>query len=103
GRIDRYGQKSEAVVINNLITTGTIDADIYERCLLRIGIFQQAIGGCEEILGRITREITNIAENFTLTQEEQAARLQQIADNEIRAIQEKNKLEEDQSKFFGIS
>lgn len=103
GRIDRYGQKSETVVINNFITTGTIDADIYERCLLRIGIFQQAIGGGEEILGRITREITNIAENFTLTQEEQSARLQQLADNEIRAIQEKNKLEEDQSKFFGIS
>ena len=103
GRIDRYGQKSETVVINNLITTGTIDADIYERCLLRIGIFQQAIGGGEEILGRITREITNIAEDFTLTQEEQTARLQQLADNEIRAIREKNRLEEDQSKFFGIS
>lgn len=103
GRIDRYGQKSESVVINNFITTGTIDADIYERCLLRIGIFQQAIGGGEEILGRITREITNIAEDFTLTQEEQATRLQQLADNEIRAIQENNRLEEDQSKFFGIS
>ena len=30
GRIDRYGQKSEVVVINNLITPDTVDADIYE-------------------------------------------------------------------------
>src|SRR5205807_4427262 len=47
GRIDRYGQKSEKVLIYNFITPGTVDADIYERCLLRIGIFNQALGGSE--------------------------------------------------------
>ncbi|WP_198328182.1 SNF2-related protein [Methylovulum psychrotolerans] len=103
GRIDRYGQKSPSVVIYNFITPGTVDAEIYDRCLLRIGIFQQALGGSEEILGRLTQEIKNIAENFELTAEEQAARLQQLSDNEIRAIQEQAKLEEEQSKLFGLS
>jgi hypothetical protein len=103
GRIDRYGQKSESVVIYNFITPGTVDAEIYERCLLRIGIFQQALGGSEEILGRLTQEIKNIAENFELTAEEQAKRLQQLSDNEIRAIQEQAKLEEEQSKLFGLN
>ncbi len=102
GRIDRYGQKSESVVIYNFITPGTVDAEIYERCLLRIGIFQQALGGSEEILGRLTQEIKNIAENFELTAEEQAKRLQQLSDNEIRAIQEQARLEEEQSKLFGL-
>lgn len=37
GRIDRNGQKSETVAIFNLITPGTVDAEIYERCLVRIG------------------------------------------------------------------
>ena len=64
GRIDRKGQKSESVAIINLITPGTVDADIYERCLVRIGVFNNALGGSEEILGEITREIRNIAENF---------------------------------------
>ena len=38
GRIDRYGQRSESVAIVNLVTPGTVDADIYERCLMRIGV-----------------------------------------------------------------
>ncbi len=45
GRIDRNGQKSESVSIFNLITPDTVDADIYFRCLTRIGVFQRAIGG----------------------------------------------------------
>jgi ATP-dependent helicase HepA len=103
GRIDRYGQKSETIAIYNFITPGTVDAEIYERCLLRIGVFRQALGGGEEILGRLTREIHEIAENLTLSPEEQSARLQQLADNEIRIIQEQAKLEEEQAKLFGLS
>src|SRR5258708_5928367 len=103
GRIDRYGQKSETVAIYNLITPGTVDAEIYERCLVRIGIFQQAVGGSEEILGRITQELREVAENLTLTQAEIQTRLQQIADNEIRLIQEQTALEEQQRDLFGIS
>lgn len=102
GRIDRYGQKSETVAIYNLITPGTVDADIYERCLLRIGIFRQAVGGSEEILGKITHELREVAENLTLTREEIQIRLQQIADNDIRLIQEQAALEERQKDLFGI-
>jgi ATP-dependent helicase HepA len=103
GRIDRYGQRSETVAIFNFITPGTVDAEIYERCLLRIGVFRQALGGSEEILGNLTREIRGIAENLQLTLEEQARRLQQLADNEIRVVQEKMLLEEQQATLFGLS
>lgn len=103
GRIDRYGQRSESVAIFNFITPGTVDAEIYERCLLRIGVFRQALGGSEEILGNLTREIRGIAENLQLTLEEQARRLQQLADNEIRVVQEQMLLEEQQATLFGLS
>ncbi len=102
GRIDRNGQQSETVAIVNLITPGTVDADIYERCLVRIGVFNSALGSSEEILGEITREIKNIAENYSLTEDERSAKLQQLADNKIRLIQEQDQLEQKQMELFGI-
>jgi ATP-dependent helicase HepA len=102
GRIDRNGQKSESVAIVNLITPGTVDADIYERCLVRIGVFNNALGASEEILGEITREIKNIAENYELSEDERKRKLQQLADNKIRLIQEQEDLEQKQADLFGI-
>ena len=102
GRIDRNGQKSESIAIFNLITPGTVDADIYERCLRRIGVFESALGGSEEILGEITKEIRNIAENFHLSESERQAKLQQLADNKIRLMQEQDQMEHDQLELFGI-
>jgi len=103
GRIDRYGQKSEAIAIVNFITPGTVDADIYQRCLWRIGVFQHAVGGSEEILGAITQELRDIAESFTLTPEERARQLQQLADNGIRQVREEQELESKQSELFGLN
>ena len=102
GRIDRYGQQSESVAIKNFITPGTVDAEIYDRCLWRIGVFQHAIGGNEEILGAITRELHDIAESFTLNAEDRANQLRQIADNRIRQLREEEELESKQSELFGL-
>lgn len=102
GRIDRNGQKSEAVVIVNMITEGTIEQEIYDRCLTRIGIFESSIGDCEEILGELTQEIENISHSFVLTKEERAEKIQQMTDNKIRMIQESEKLENEQYNLLGI-
>lgn len=103
GRIDRYGQQSETVVIVNVVTPGTVDADIYERCLWRIGVFQHAVGGSEEILGEITQELHDVADSFNLSATERAQRLQQLSDNGIRQIREEQELESKQSELFGLS
>ena len=103
GRIDRYGQQSETVAIVNFVTPGTVDADIYERCLWRIGVFQHAVGGSEEILGTITQELHDIDESFNLSPAERSQRLQQLADNGIRQIREEQELESKQSELFGLN
>ncbi len=102
GRIDRNGQTSESVSIYNMITDGTVDADIYERCMLRIGVFNTSIGDSEEILGDAINEIQMIANDFSLTDEERGEKLQQMADNKIRYIQAQAELEEKQRGLFGI-
>lgn len=103
GRIDRFGQKSETVAVVNLITTNTVDADIYERCLWRIGVFHHAVGGSEEVLGSITRELHGIADNFDLTSEERRRKLQQLADNSIRLVREEYELEAKEAELFGLA
>lgn len=102
GRIDRNGQTSESVAIYNMITPGTVDADIYERCLMRIGVFHSSVGDCERILGDITNEVYKLVNNFSLSDEDRREKLQQMTDNQIRSIKEQEELEEKQRDLFGI-
>lgn len=102
GRIDRRGQKSDVVTIYNLITPGTVDADVFERCLTRIGVFEANIGECEEILGAITKGIQRIAENLELSEEERRQKLEQLADNQVRALEHQRELEDREHELFGI-
>ena len=102
GRIDRRGQQSEAVNIYNIITEDTVDAEIYYRCLMRIGVFEQSIGDCEQILGDIATGIESIALDTTLTEEERKIKLEQMADNEVRKVQELTRLEEEEKELFGF-
>jgi ERCC4-related helicase len=102
GRIDRRKQESEVVHIYNCITDGTIDAEIYERCLLRIGVFEQSIGECSEILGKIASSIQEIAFDVELTESERAMKLEHLADNEVGRMLEMQRLENEQKKMFGL-
>ncbi len=102
GRIDRTGQKSPKVNIYNLITPDTVDADIYDRCLMRVGVFQASVGDCEEILGEVTKELKDIATDFEMSAEDRRKKLQQMTDNKVRFIKEQEELEEKQRDLFGI-
>lgn len=102
GRIDRRGQTSDVVNIYNMITRGTVDADIYDHCLMRIGVFERSIGECEAILGKISTEVEKIVLNSKLTDEERRNKLEQMADNEVRKIQELNRLEDEEKGLFGF-
>ncbi|KRD41334.1 hypothetical protein ASE38_17150 [Cellulomonas sp. Root930] len=103
GRIDRRGQKSETVAIVNVLTRGTIEAEIYWRCLSRIGVFNHALGGSEKILGEITSTVVDIATNLELSSSEREAALRQLADNQIARIEEEQRLEDQQVDLLGYS
>lgn len=84
GRIDRRGQKSDTVKIYNMITDGTIDATVYERCLSKIGVFESSIGDCSEILGDISDQILKIMFDPELSETERTSKIEQMADNEVK-------------------
>lgn len=58
GRIDRFGQKSSRVHIYNLIVKNSIQEEIHDRLLDRIGIFRSCIGDLEAILDKDTESGT---------------------------------------------
>ncbi len=102
GRLDRHGQESEAIAIVNLVTPDTVDYEIYDRCLLRLGIFEHSVGGNEEILGELAAELRSIGESLSLTQSEVRDRLRQLADNVIRRREEEERIESAQGELFGL-
>jgi ATP-dependent helicase HepA len=100
GRIDRRGQKSDKVAIYNFITPDTIDSLIYERCLSRINIFEKSVGDCDKIIAETFQEITNVASDLKISEEEAKYRLEKIAENKIRLLKEQEELEKNQFELF---
>lgn len=82
GRIDRFGQKAPMVHIYNLVVNGSIQEQIYDRLLERIGIFQGVIGDLEMILEENRDEFRNLERDIygtKLTATEQAKKIQDLA------------------------
>ena len=102
GRIDRRGQKSPTVKIYNMITDNTIDAVIYNRCLMKIGVFEESIGDCSEILGDISEQILKIMFDAELTEDERQMMIEKLADNEVMRVNEIRSLEQQEKSLYGF-
>lgn len=102
GRIDRFGQRSDKVLIYNFITPGTVEERIFFRCFERIGIFRDTVGDLEEILGEAVRDLTRAALDPTLTPEQQDQLARQMTDNVIRVAEEQQRLEDESATLLGL-
>lgn len=72
GRIDRFGQTEEKIVILNFHTPGTIESEIVERIHSRIGVFEDSIGELEPIIQSAILELGKTVYDFKLTKDERA-------------------------------
>jgi superfamily II DNA or RNA helicase len=91
GRIDRIGQQSEIINIFNFIYKDTIEEQIYTKLFDRIGLFKEALGNLDEILGETEKYIEGEIQRIfkeNLTKAEINERLDRIA-----AAYERNKLD----------
>lgn len=78
GRIDRIGQREEKIIIVNFATPGTIESDILQRVLDRIGVFERAIGALEPIIDRVWSDIEDVLLDFTLTAAQRELKTQEV-------------------------
>ena len=101
GRLDRYGQQSDKILIYNFSTKNTIDDIILARLYQRINLFERYIGDLEVILGDQIASLTREMFNPRLNSEQKADRAEQTAiaiENQIKELEE---FESQSSKFLG--
>ena len=101
GALDRYGQKSDKILIYNFSSKGTIDDIILERLYDRIDIFRRYIGDLEEILGDKISQLTRSMFDPELTSEQKAARAEETAVAIEREIRELDEFESVNQRFLG--
>lgn len=101
GRLDRFGQKSPRINIYNLVIVDTIEERIFLRLYERIGIFKEAIGDLEAILGEEIRTLSNqiYSQKLSTRQEEQLA--ERAINNIVRRKQELEDFEKERLQFMG--
>src|SRR5690606_8059862 len=97
GRIDRIGQQSEVINIFNFIYKNTIEEQIYTRLFNRIGLFKEALGNLDEILGETEKYIEGEIQKIykeNLSKAEIDKRLDQIAEAFVRNKIDLHKIDE---------
>ncbi|MCZ2111399.1 MAG: hypothetical protein LC118_17845, partial [Dehalococcoidia bacterium] len=74
GRLDRFGQESEAISIISFVLADTVEERILLRLYDRIRVFEESIGDLEPILGPIVSDLERDVFRSHLTPEEEEAR-----------------------------
>jgi hypothetical protein len=77
GRLDRFGQKAEKILIFNLSAPGTIEDEILNRLYNRIRLFESYVGDLEAILGDEIAALTKDLFDPALSDKDRAARIEQ--------------------------
>jgi superfamily II DNA or RNA helicase len=84
GRIDRIGQKEEAILVVNFVNESTIDERILTRLLDRIDIFESSIGALEPIISASAPKVLQAGFDFTLTEAQREQKVREV----LAAIEE---------------
>ena len=78
GRIDRIGQNEDVIKVINFYSSETIDEKIMNKVLERIGLFKNAIGEMEPIVLDEWKKAKDEILDFSLTDQQREARLNQM-------------------------
>ncbi len=101
GRLDRYGQLHDKILIYNFSMLGTIDDEILSRLYGRIKIFERYIGDLDVILGDEITRLTKEIFSTSLTKEQRVRVIEKVAENIARKHAELERFERENQRFIG--
>ena len=101
GRIDRYGQESEKVMVASFFLQGTIEERILWRLYDRIGVFKESIGELEPIMGDIVKTLSQEAVTNRLSPEEEAELLERSLDTLEHRKRDLQEFEDNRYELIG--
>ena len=101
GRLDRYGQSHDKILIYNFSMQGTIDEEIVNRLYGRIKICETYIGDLDVILGDEISQLTKEIFSTKLTKEQRIRTIEKVAENIARRHADLERFEKENQRFMG--
>jgi len=102
GRLDRFGQKSDKILVANFFIKDTVDEEIYDRLYRRINTVEDSVGALEPILGG--SEFSEMASGILsgkLTEEQKEELSRRLQEHIESAKQQMEELEKVKSELIG--
>ena len=100
GRIDRFGQKADKVIVANLFIKGTVDEEIYDRLYRRIRLVEDGVGTLEPILGKELSDLQTAIITGNLTEEQKEEMQKRIEEHVAAAQIEMEEFEESRKELL---
>ena len=100
GRIDRFGQKADKIIVTNLFIKGTVDEEIYNRLYKRIRLIEDGIGSLETILGKELADLQTAIITGTLSNEQKEEMQKRIEKRVASAKSEAEEFEKNRKELL---
>lgn len=101
GRIDRFGQTADKVVVASMYIKDTVDEVIYERLYERIRLVEDSVGGLEPILGNQLADLQREIIAGHLSDEQVEQRLREVELAVEQAKMEMRRFEDSRRELLG--
>lgn len=100
GRIDRFGQQADKVIVGNLFIKDTVDEEIYDRLYRRIRLVEDGVGALEPILGTEIADLQNMIITGQLTEEQKEERTRRVQQSIEAARQQMEEFEKHRAELL---
>ncbi len=100
GRIDRFGQKADKIIVVNSFIKGTVDEEIYDRLYRRIRLVEDGIGVLEPIIGKPLADVQLAIITGTLTESQKEEQLRRIEEQIAAAKVEMEEFEKSRKELL---